>query len=243
MLERAGKQLSALSALLLTLSVVYDHFYLQALGLSFAVVPTTLSDHLRSAIIWLPYFSVALILGVLYGTWTLEAASTSNKLGRRWIIDDIIFWTLIGGWVVIAWRQRPMGFGIVLAGVGSLCIFHFRLGATRVESLFGKPATSAILAIPTALVMIAGAGYFQGENALEEASPLWRISLRSESGVQTVLLTGYRSFGNAAVIVDASHAVKVVSPESIVELTPQAARPKLFRCYFLDVFCPSGESS
>jgi len=48
--DEVGKLLGLVSAALLALSVAYDYFFLLALGLSFNSVPTTISDHVRSAI-------------------------------------------------------------------------------------------------------------------------------------------------------------------------------------------------
>lgn len=46
--------LGLLSSLTLVLSVVYDWGYFMFLGVPFAEAPTSLSDHIKSALIWLP---------------------------------------------------------------------------------------------------------------------------------------------------------------------------------------------
>jgi hypothetical protein len=53
-LEGAGKATAGISGILLIFSVFYDYNYLLALGLSFSDIPTTIADHVRSAIVWLP---------------------------------------------------------------------------------------------------------------------------------------------------------------------------------------------
>ncbi|EOC1805750.1 hypothetical protein ACI1G1_003551 [Vibrio cholerae] len=53
-IDNIPKYVSALVPVILTLSVVYDLGYFGAFGLTFSEVPTTISDHLRSSLIWLP---------------------------------------------------------------------------------------------------------------------------------------------------------------------------------------------
>lgn len=52
--------LAVLATVSLGLSVIYDWAYLYWLGISFSEVPTTLSDHGRSALVWMPSAGVAL---------------------------------------------------------------------------------------------------------------------------------------------------------------------------------------
>jgi hypothetical protein len=53
-LDFAGKVVTLAGSGCLLLSVIYDWGFIRALGLSFATIPTSLSDHLRSALNWLP---------------------------------------------------------------------------------------------------------------------------------------------------------------------------------------------
>lgn len=64
-IERTGKILGILSAVTLSLSVFYDFSFLSALGLDFIEVQTTLSDHLRSAVVWIPPVLVAIAFVML----------------------------------------------------------------------------------------------------------------------------------------------------------------------------------
>lgn len=53
-IEKVPFLLGLASALILALSITYDYGFLVWLGLSYSEVPSTLSDHLRSSLIWLP---------------------------------------------------------------------------------------------------------------------------------------------------------------------------------------------
>jgi len=53
-LDFASKTVALAGTGCLLLSVIYDWGFIHALGLSFATIPTSLSDHLRGALNWLP---------------------------------------------------------------------------------------------------------------------------------------------------------------------------------------------
>ncbi|RBW66756.1 hypothetical protein DS893_02595 [Vibrionales bacterium C3R12] len=53
-IDSIPKYVSAIVPAILSLSVVYDLGYFGGFGLTFSEVPTTISDHLRSSLIWLP---------------------------------------------------------------------------------------------------------------------------------------------------------------------------------------------
>ena len=46
--------ISAFGTLVLILSITYDYGYFMVFGISFSEMPTTLSDHLRSSLVWVP---------------------------------------------------------------------------------------------------------------------------------------------------------------------------------------------
>jgi hypothetical protein len=87
-LEHYGKVATFLTGILLTLSVFYDYNFLSALRLSFADVPTPLTDHVRTAILWLPSTMLAvfgtllltLLLRVFSGEWLIFGLGAIPKI-------------------------------------------------------------------------------------------------------------------------------------------------------------------
>lgn len=59
--------ISAFGALILILSIAYDYGYFMVFNISFSEMPTTLSDHLRSSLTWIPN-----TLLVVFGVVALE---------------------------------------------------------------------------------------------------------------------------------------------------------------------------
>ena len=60
-LDLAGKSIGLAVALGFVLSIAYDFGYLAALGLRFEDLPSTISDHVRTALLWLP-FAIMMIM-------------------------------------------------------------------------------------------------------------------------------------------------------------------------------------
>jgi hypothetical protein len=59
--EDLGKVFATLGGVFFLFSVFYDYCYLNALGLTFREVPTNITDHVRSAIVWAPRLLIFLL--------------------------------------------------------------------------------------------------------------------------------------------------------------------------------------
>lgn len=88
--EIASKFLVLGSAISLTLSVTYDWGYLLELGLTFQVVSTSISDHARSAVIWLPAMAATSFFGVVFWWWleTTERKKEPQALTSDQLIEE-----------------------------------------------------------------------------------------------------------------------------------------------------------
>ena len=74
--------ISLFSGALLSASIIYDYGYFTYLGFSFAEAPTTISDHIRSSLIWFPSALGAVFVIFLYeSTMTrLEGGMTEEEI-------------------------------------------------------------------------------------------------------------------------------------------------------------------
>jgi len=66
-LERIPTLIAAFGAALLVISVAYDYGFLLWLGVSLSEVPTSLSDHIRSSLVWAPSMVI-----VFFGIFVIE---------------------------------------------------------------------------------------------------------------------------------------------------------------------------
>lgn len=125
-----AKSISVLVAASFLLSVVYDWGYLFSLGLDFASIPTSLNDHIRSALVWMPK---ALFL-IFIGTFN----ELINQRVEQGMTEEEIVFTSRNPSFVRKFRKSP----IVFIRFLSVLLFASFL-------LFGDLfAASLLLAIP-----------------------------------------------------------------------------------------------
>lgn len=74
--ERIPALITVFSAVVLSISIIYDFGYLAYLGLSFSEVPTSLSDHIRSSLVWIPSTVI-----MLFGAMAVELLSRRIEQG------------------------------------------------------------------------------------------------------------------------------------------------------------------
>lgn len=87
-----------ISGLSLFLSIVYDMGYFEQVGLSFADMPTTISDHVRSALLWVPQAVSAafgycmLVLMKRKFDDLLNTNRDDNNRNRRIPLSKVAYW-------------------------------------------------------------------------------------------------------------------------------------------------------
>ncbi|MCR1769078.1 hypothetical protein [Burkholderia glumae] len=74
--DYVAKFAALLATITLPCSVIFDWAYFNRLGLTLAVVPTSLTDHARSAVIWAPFVSLLIV-----GNFVMDLV---DRRGRGW---------------------------------------------------------------------------------------------------------------------------------------------------------------
>jgi hypothetical protein len=258
LLERAGKALTLVAALLLVLSAAFDYSYLLALGLAFEDVPTSLADHIRSALVWAPKCAIyALVIAIYEVTMSrLERGQTEDELVRRspnplftrWFrrSPHYLFGVLVAAMVVKETLYTTSSRGIYIAALvawGTLAawvVAHERLG-----SRFNQTGRRLFVIVPMVGIWVGFLGYSQGRSVLEAQSPSWTVSLKTETAPREQKLLGLRRFSASAVLVTSDRKVVVVPGESIVSASldrSPAESPHLL-CIWLQIDCKSPTQS
>lgn len=60
--EKFSKTATSIAIILLVMSIFYDYNFFIALGLSFNEIPSSTTEHVRSALLWIPYGILLLIV-------------------------------------------------------------------------------------------------------------------------------------------------------------------------------------
>ncbi|KEI70317.1 hypothetical protein [Endozoicomonas elysicola] len=82
MFEKLPNVITGFTALVLSISVTYDFGFFFWYGVSFSEIPTTLSDHLRSSLIWIPstFFVIFIIIANELISRRIERAHTEEEI-------------------------------------------------------------------------------------------------------------------------------------------------------------------
>lgn len=227
--ELLGRLLGLAAGGLLILSTAYDFSFLYALGLSFEEVPTTLADHVRSAIVWLPRVAIYVIAFAMYEMFMrkMEDGLSEEELIQRsssprfmralrrspQVLFAVLVTLLIIGYTLFS--TSSYGFfltGIVVWGVLSVGIVkHPRMGAN-----FGTTGARLFVVMPIVVIWVGSIGYVRGESILTNTYPQWAVELKTERGIENSQVLGLRRFSTSAVIVAMDRRVAILPSDSIV---------------------------
>gem|GEM_PF-3352601 len=254
MLESAAKALAVAAAILLILSTAFDFSYLYALGLAFEEVPTTLADHVRSALIWAPKAAV-------YGLGFAIYEMTMRRLERNQTEEELIRRSQNPGFT--RWFRRSPAY--LFAGIAAVYVLTNTLltnashgiylstivawgvlsGWLVVQPRTGKQLSKTIrllfVVFPLIGIWVGYLGYAQGRSVLDATAPMWSVVLKSEGTTQSQQLRGIRRFSTIAVLVSVDGKVSIIPNDSILTASlvqsPIAGPHRL--CRLLSIACES----
>ncbi len=252
LVESFGKILSLVTTFFLVLSTAYDFSFLYALGLSFEELPSTLEDHVRSAIVWAPRALIYLAVLLMYEMFMrrVEGGMSEDELITRSSTlrftrafrksPTILFAILIPIGIVREFLLSTSHQGLFLVALalwGFLALSvvkHPRLGARF------TPASGRFFIItPIVVIWVASLGYGRGNTMMRETVPTWSVELKGSGANEIRKLVGLRRFSTVAVLVEPGRRVSVLPAESIVRAdtlrTPDDDSPRI--CKWWGVSC------
>lgn len=237
MIEDISKKLPIATATLLVLSVIYDYFYLQALALSFSELSTTISDHIRSAIVWLPGLAIGSGIGYLLGVSQPISGSANGLPQSNKYLDLWIFGLLAPASVFISLLVEWQFTVLAMATFVSLAVFRFQPGRSNIEARLGGGSARLLLIVPGVVALVSGAGWRQAHSLLtDEAAPM-TIELRTPAGTMLVNAKGIRRFEQIAILVRNDRKVEVVASSDVLSTRHSVARSKGALCETLALQC------
>jgi hypothetical protein len=169
--------LPALAAGSLVLSAAYDIGYFVRLGLNPGVLPTTLSDHTRSALLWLPLVAVALLFFVLVISLDVRFPHVSKWLQSHPLLGAaiVVLFAPLGGIglislalsdnIALALLVYPLGMSSILVSLAWLQLFYvpvfFRQYWRSRKTLSAQPLKTSekLFAISGWVVLVPILGY------------------------------------------------------------------------------------
>ena len=243
-----GKFAAAASGLALVLSVLYDYCFLLALGLSLAEVPTTIADHVRSAIIWAPAVLGVFLGGNLIGVflaWTgaIEKAGADVPRQARTLqnISHYHFKYAPPSIIVLAAFLHFSMFIFIgaLILVGWILFGPILLNGVQRRANIGFGVWTSIYALVTLGVYVCQVGYHRGAGLRDGDTDKWVLTTKDGNGTKTITGVGIRRFSDNILLVDQDRRVRVVPASDVVsasrvEVTPHS---RSVACEYLNVYC------
>lgn len=228
-IERIGILLGVVATILLIFSTAYDYSFLNALNLSFNEIPTNLSDHIRSAIVWLPEALIYILLFAVYemSMTLMEKGQTENELINNSFFPrftslirksaNYLFALFILLIIILQlFLTNSLQFLYIVAilvwgSVALKIVTHERIG----ENL-SAPIKRIIVTVPMIVFWVGSLGYTNGLRILSITKPKWTITTEDINGQQKIELLGLRRFSDSAVIVDTNRTISVIRNKSII---------------------------
>lgn len=243
------------AALLLVVSIFYDYSFLLAIGLSFDDIPSSLAEHVRSAILWAPkllltalfYFIIEMFLRRVEGgrseeeliasspnpRFTRAYRNSADKLPVIWAVGA----TLLGAAFSPDWQWLYLGFMLVWGTLSLSVVMHPRMGTS-----FRGFRARLIVSAPIVLAFVGLFGYQAGLGLLHSGNPKWEVVVRDGSTTSQQRLWGIRRFGSFAIAVDQSRSVSILPNDSILSIkTVSQPKKQSCACAWFGVLCLSGE--
>jgi len=255
-LDMGAKILAFSAAICIALSVLFDWGYLSALNLRLSEVPTSLSDHTRSAILWLPLtgiifpFAVVFvlfmgrleanaILAVRNGREDTKQNSAKVAKDARWKLALLVIF-LIALWFAFGDRARPYLF-FVAATAWALVVANVTPKPFTDGSLSIKSYLRLALTLPLILAgALFSAGYNTGRAAAAPNQPLGTMVVRGAAGGEQIVGNIVRPFERFVIVLDARNKIILLKPEDIlrVERVGYVSSNTGLLCKFWQVACP-----
>lgn len=254
-LEVGAKLLALIATLCVALSVVFDWGYLTALELTFSEVPTSLPDHTRSAVLWLPLVVSVIPLAIVASLFSDQidakdmrvaksrgediAAYNKNKAkNARWGLaaSSIIGFLL---WLAFGYRARTF---LAMAALAAWVLVvvratpHDYLGIR--QSMLFRFSLGVLPLIPFALYVT---GYISGREGISPDQQFGTITVRGSGNQYQLKANVARFFEKTAIVVDENRKVLLLKPDDIVQV--EKAKPifinKGVLCDYWHISCPT----
>lgn len=216
------------AALTLVASVAHDFGFLLALGLGFDDVPSTLSEHVRSALAWAPKTLILMTLTTGFALFMkrvegglsdeeLIATSPTPRFTRffRRSGDVAVVLVALASAVIRPLTDTDDGwvfwtFLVVWAALVLWVLRHPRLGKA-----IDSPGKLAVLVLPIILSVVASLGYSAGAKLKRPMAPEWEMTILQDGREEQHEALGIRRFSTFSIVVTADRHVLILPQEVI----------------------------
>lgn len=192
-------KLSGIAAsMALLLSITYDYGYFKSLDIPFFYVPSSISDHIRSGLIWFPplFFGIAGATIFELITVRIEKGMSEDELilsspdpekTRKFREGPIKLLPWLAGIIILSYIL--MGDLFVYGLPMAFCLIWFRVAPwinnhPRIFQRHPKYLRTAIFWIPALIIFLYGKGYIDGKRLIYMNESSCSITLKDANNIQ-----------------------------------------------------------
>lgn len=223
-LENLVKLTPIFTASILAISIVYDSGYLLALGLTLLDIPSNITEHIRSAILWSPIFILLLmVFGVIYALTDDNAnPHTTNKPSKLKKHEFIVlfgsFFILISILLTIGILEKTY---LVIFPILALAWFGliFKL-IHSYEKRTKQPSIVIFIMyfLPLILCIFGFSGYFFGKQIINKEKPQWQYLVKREDKEISLDIFGHRRFTEFTIAVIVDRKILIIQNNNIISI-------------------------
>ena len=227
--RKASQVIPLATTFLLVMSIVYDYFYIKSLGLNFHELPTSISDHVRSSIVWIGGVAYYLCLFFLYRIFK-NVFSNKNKIvlgSAVGVLIGLFVYLLYISYSIYDWETV---FAVVFFIISFLIFLFFE----ELDEMFfrdlvvfeGCKPSKYLLLLFAMTTLVASYGWFDGREMLNSKINKVTVQVRTEAGIESLEKIGVRSFENIVLIIGLNNQVEVLRSEDVISVKHKVTRGK-----------------
>lgn len=254
-LEIGTKFMALIATLCVALSVLFDWGFLAALELTFSEVPTSLSDHTRSAILWLPLAVVMFPLAIVVSLF-LDQDDAKDKLEAKNRGEDISTYIKNGAkrarwslgvftvvcfllWLAFGYRARPYLY------LGAIALWVLVVIRATPHDYLGVRLSMIIrfglVIAPIFTFSLYVAGYNSGRERIAPDQQFGTIIVRGAENQDQLKANIVRFFDKFVIVIDEHQKILLLKPDDIirVEKAESVSINRGLLCDYWHIACPA----
>lgn len=231
-LNKLPALISLFGSFILCLSIIYDYSFFKVLGTSFSEMPTTLSDHLRSSLAWVPITVFSIIIATIIELFTrrMEQGMTEEEIIQSSKNPTLLRWfrkspkygfmliALIPPYFAIFNKQIfPLEAWAISSVVLWLVFHNFLFSHQRVIQRTTQKFYNISRYVPIILLYVLFNGAIEAQNIKNRTSETYLFKLEKRE-FKTILA---RSFDRFYLLWNKeSQKIQILSANKVVEFSP-----------------------
>lgn len=228
-IEYFSQSLPIISALLLVASLIYDYAFLWALGLSFNDIPSSISEHIRSAILWSPAAFLYLIIIILYELLirlSYNGMSEEEILSKKYDAielrkikrkqNNIVYGLFIAGTIYYTFVATDDSWMYLSFMAAYAFIFGLVSTNANMEKLLASRISRILFLAPFFLTMLGNTGFGAGKELLNSKKIIWELNISQKDEVTALKFIGLRRFSEFTIAIAENQNISIIPNGSIL---------------------------